>query len=141
MNRCNNIGEVIDAFAVAAHERPEARIVLAHGGSLTEDLRAQAERLGIGATFTGHLERAAFRDALADAELFVPRRRGTRRLWLCCRRWARVRSDRKRPAIAAGVDRGWRERLSGAGHDVSALSAAIVRRSMTGRCGAGPSGT
>lgn len=66
-----NVGQIIDAFALAHRERPQTRLVVAHGGALTDSLRVRARATGAPITFTGHLGRAAFRDALADAEIFV----------------------------------------------------------------------
>jgi glycosyltransferase involved in cell wall biosynthesis len=66
-----NISEIIDAHAIVARERPEVRLVVAHGGSRTEALLRRATAAGAHVAFTGFLDRAAFRDALAEAEIFV----------------------------------------------------------------------
>ena len=66
-----NISAVIDAHAIVARERPEVRHVVAHGGSRTEALLRRATAAGAHVAFTGFLDRAAFRDALAEAEIFV----------------------------------------------------------------------
>jgi glycosyltransferase involved in cell wall biosynthesis len=66
-----NIADVIDAHAIVARARPDVRLVVAHGGSLTESLRTRAARAGAAVDFAGILDRARFRDALADAEIFV----------------------------------------------------------------------
>jgi glycosyltransferase involved in cell wall biosynthesis len=66
-----NIGEIIDAYGVAAHRHPDARLVVAHRGSMTEALRQRASGVPGRIEFVGFLDRARFRDALADAEVFV----------------------------------------------------------------------
>jgi glycosyltransferase involved in cell wall biosynthesis len=45
--------------------------VIAHAGSLTPALQRQAAATSADVTFAGFLDRAAFRDALVDAEIFV----------------------------------------------------------------------
>jgi len=69
--RLYNIGEIIDAHARMAAHHPDARLVIAHGGSLTDELRRRAARSGAHVEFAGFLDRAAFRDALAVADVFV----------------------------------------------------------------------
>jgi glycosyltransferase involved in cell wall biosynthesis len=66
-----NISEIIDAHAIVARTLPNARLVIAHGGSQTGELRERAADSGATAKFAGILERDGFRDALADAEIFV----------------------------------------------------------------------
>lgn len=66
-----NVADIIDAFGQVAHDRPGVRLAVAHGGSLTESLRSRAAETGGRIEFLGTLDRAAFRDALADAEVFV----------------------------------------------------------------------
>lgn len=66
-----NIGDIIDAFAIVLRARPDARLVIAHSGTQTEALRQRARPLGDAVSFTGTLDRAALRDALTDAEVFV----------------------------------------------------------------------
>jgi len=66
-----NIGEVIDAYGRVVRLQPAARLVLAHGGSLTSGLQRQASGAGGRVEFYGFLDRAAFREALSDAEVFV----------------------------------------------------------------------
>ncbi len=66
-----NIGVILDAHAIVARARPDVRLVVAHGGSQTEALRAQAAAGGGNVEFSGFLDRARFRDALSDAEIFV----------------------------------------------------------------------
>jgi glycosyltransferase involved in cell wall biosynthesis len=63
-----NIADIIDAHAIVAPSRPDLRLVIAHGGSQTGALRARAAP---GVEFVGFLDRRRFRDALADAEVFV----------------------------------------------------------------------
>ncbi len=65
-----NIAEIIDAHARLARGRT-ARLVVAHGGSQTASLERRARGSGGHVEFTGFLDRAAFRDALAAAEVFV----------------------------------------------------------------------
>jgi len=66
-----NVEEIISAFDDVGRVRPGVRLVVAHGGSLTPALQRQASATGGQIEFPGFLERAAFRDALADAEIFV----------------------------------------------------------------------
>ncbi|HEY8173782.1 MAG TPA: glycosyltransferase, partial [Dehalococcoidia bacterium] len=66
-----NINEIIEAFRTVAAKRPDARLVIAHTGSMTARLRAQAEPLGAAVEFTGFLGREALRDLLARATVFV----------------------------------------------------------------------
>jgi glycosyltransferase involved in cell wall biosynthesis len=66
-----NIDEIIDAHALVARSDARARLVVAHGGSRMEELRVRAAAHGTRVEFAGMLDRAAFRDALADAEIFV----------------------------------------------------------------------
>jgi len=66
-----NVGEIIEAYAQVARARPDARLAVAHGGSLTAALQRKAGGAGGRVEFLGFLDRAAFRDALADAEVFV----------------------------------------------------------------------
>lgn len=65
-----NIGEIIEAYGRVARGRA-ARLVVAHGGTLTAALEQRAHRGPGRVEFTGFLERAAFREALAGAEVFV----------------------------------------------------------------------
>jgi glycosyltransferase involved in cell wall biosynthesis len=65
-----NIGQIIDACARVARSLP-LRLVVAHGGSLTEQLQRRAATCGGRVEFVGFLDRPRFRDALADAEVFV----------------------------------------------------------------------
>jgi len=66
-----NVGEIIDAYGQVARRRPDARLVIAHGGSLTEELQRAAGRAPGRVEFVGFLDRARFRDALAEADVFV----------------------------------------------------------------------
>lgn len=66
-----HIADVIDAHARVAQDRPDARLVVAHGGSLTGELRHRAEASGARVEFAGFLGRAAFREALSRAHVFV----------------------------------------------------------------------
>jgi glycosyltransferase involved in cell wall biosynthesis len=66
-----NIGEIIDAYGQVAHRRSDASLVIAHGGSLTEELQRAAARAPGRIEFVGFLDRGRFRDALAEAEVFV----------------------------------------------------------------------
>jgi len=52
-----NIEEIFDAYEIVRGSRPDARLVIAHEGSRTANLR--------------HVGRNAFRDALTGAEVFV----------------------------------------------------------------------
>lgn len=66
-----NIADIVDAFADLSLTHPAARLHIAHSGSLTGELRRRAAPLGDRVEFTGTLERPAFRDLLAEAEIFV----------------------------------------------------------------------
>jgi glycosyltransferase involved in cell wall biosynthesis len=66
-----NIDEIIEAFGKVVRTRPDTRLVVAHGGSRTPELQRQAAATGGRVEFLGFLDRAAFRDALTDAEVFV----------------------------------------------------------------------
>lgn len=66
-----NIGDIIEAYAALLRRQPEARLVVANGGSMTGRLQARALQVGGRSEFVGFLEREAFRDALTDAEVFV----------------------------------------------------------------------
>jgi glycosyltransferase involved in cell wall biosynthesis len=69
--RLYNIGEIIDAYSMVAQRRHDVRLVIAHGGSQTPLLRERAANADGRIDFRGVLDRASFRDALADAEIFV----------------------------------------------------------------------
>ena len=66
-----NIADIIEAYARVVRARPDARLVLAHGGSLTATLQERARDATGRVEFVGYLDRAAFRDALANAHVFV----------------------------------------------------------------------
>ncbi len=66
-----NIADIIDAHAIVSRDLPDVRLVVAHAGSQTEALLRRATAAGAQVAFTGFLDRADFRDALADAEIFV----------------------------------------------------------------------
>lgn len=66
-----NIGEIVDAYGEVARARPGTRLVVAHGGSRTEALQARARAGGGRVEFVGYLGRAAFREALSQAHIFV----------------------------------------------------------------------
>jgi glycosyltransferase involved in cell wall biosynthesis len=66
-----NIGEIIDAYDDVAHRRGDVRLVIAHEGSLTEELHQRARAAAGRVEFVGRLDRPAFRDALVAAEIFV----------------------------------------------------------------------
>ncbi|HET6615460.1 MAG TPA: glycosyltransferase, partial [Dehalococcoidia bacterium] len=66
-----NVGEIIEAYRQVARRAPDARLVVAHQGSLTEELQRQASRGPGHVEFLGFLDRARFRDALAEADVFV----------------------------------------------------------------------
>lgn len=66
-----NIDDIMDAHASLTRDGVDARLVVAHSGALTESLRARAAAARGAVQFTGTLDRAAFRDLLADAEVFV----------------------------------------------------------------------
>ena len=65
-----NVGEIIDAYRLVLKSRPGARLIIANDGSLTGELQARAAGL-TDVAFVGVLDRAAFREALAYAEVFV----------------------------------------------------------------------
>lgn len=65
-----NIAEIIEAHGRVSRGR-SARLVVAHGGSQTAWLERRARDGGGHVEFVGFLDRAAFRDALAGAEVFV----------------------------------------------------------------------
>jgi glycosyltransferase involved in cell wall biosynthesis len=66
-----NIGEIIDAYCRATRRHAAARLVVAYRGSLTEQLQRRAADAPGRVEFMGFLDRARFREALADAEVFV----------------------------------------------------------------------
>ena len=66
-----NIDDIIDAFAIARRAVPSARLVVAHGGSLSEELRARAAPLGAAVEFTGTIDAARLRELMHASEVFV----------------------------------------------------------------------
>jgi glycosyltransferase involved in cell wall biosynthesis len=66
-----NVGEIIDAFAIARERLPDTRLVIAHGGSLTASLRARAGPLGDSVEFAGFLDHERLRAAMHRADVFV----------------------------------------------------------------------
>jgi glycosyltransferase involved in cell wall biosynthesis len=69
--RLYNVGDIIDAYGIARGRGLTPRLVVAHSGSLTEDLRARAAAAGGEVLFTGTVDAARLRDLMADAEVFV----------------------------------------------------------------------
>jgi glycosyltransferase involved in cell wall biosynthesis len=63
-----NIDTIIDAFAQA--NTPDARLVVAHSGSLTEQLKSRAATDGR-IEFVGTVDAERLRDLMTDAEVFV----------------------------------------------------------------------
>jgi glycosyltransferase involved in cell wall biosynthesis len=66
-----NVGEIIDAYAQVARSRPDVRLVAAHGGSMTAALQRRAHDAPGRVEFLGFVDRAALRDAMTGAEVFV----------------------------------------------------------------------
>jgi glycosyltransferase involved in cell wall biosynthesis len=66
-----NIDEIIDAFATVRRAVPAARLVVAHGGSLTAQLRARAAALGDAVEFAGTVDRERLRALMHNAHVFV----------------------------------------------------------------------
>ncbi len=66
-----NVADVIAAYARVARARPDAKLVVAHGGSLTQDLQRRAAEAGGRVEFIGFVTPVALRDAMTEAEVFV----------------------------------------------------------------------
>jgi glycosyltransferase involved in cell wall biosynthesis len=68
-----NVDIILRAMARVRKATPAARFVVAGEGRLRPGLEALAQRLGLGeaVTFVGSLPQDAFREALAEAEVFV----------------------------------------------------------------------
>jgi len=66
-----NIADIIDAHEVVRGKQPEAKLIVAHSGSLTEELRARAASSGGNVEFTGTVDAERLRDLMTDAEVFV----------------------------------------------------------------------
>lgn len=69
--RLYNIDVIIAAFARAAGEHPGARLMIAHSGSMTGQLKAQATASGAAVEFTGTVDAGRLRDLMTGAEIFV----------------------------------------------------------------------
>jgi glycosyltransferase involved in cell wall biosynthesis len=74
-----NIGEIIEAYERVARDRPGARLVVAHGGSLTAELSRRAASSAGRIEFVGFVDRTALRSAMTEAHIFlsVPSSDGT----------------------------------------------------------------
>jgi glycosyltransferase involved in cell wall biosynthesis len=66
-----NIGTIIEAFGLMRAKVPRVRLVVAHSGSLTPALRAQARSLGDAVTFTGTVDAERLRALMTEASVFV----------------------------------------------------------------------
>lgn len=68
-----NVDLVLKAMALVRRRLPDARLLVAGSGRLQPTLERLAGQLGLSAavTFLGFLDRAAFRDALASAHVYV----------------------------------------------------------------------
>ena len=66
-----NIASILDAYASVVRLRPGARLIVAHSGSLTDQLRAQAATIGGDIEFTGTVGAERLRDLMTSAEVFV----------------------------------------------------------------------
>ena len=66
-----NIDVIINAFARIGGEFPEARLVVAHSGSLSGELKAQAATSSASIEFTGTVDAPRLRDLMTEAEVFV----------------------------------------------------------------------
>jgi len=65
------VGDILDAYALVVRKAPEARLVVAHGGSLTAELRGRAGSTGGSVEFTGTVDAARLRDLMTGSEVFV----------------------------------------------------------------------
>jgi len=74
-----NIHDIIDAYARVARSQPDVRLAVAHGGTLTAGLQRRSQDAAGRVEFLGFLDRAALRDAMTEAEVFlsVPSSDGT----------------------------------------------------------------
>jgi glycosyltransferase involved in cell wall biosynthesis len=66
-----NIDTIVHAMARVRRNVPGARLVIAGEGSLRRHLELLADKLGVEATFVGHLTQEALHATLLDAEVFV----------------------------------------------------------------------
>ena len=66
-----NVDEIIAAFGRVRPSMPGVRLVVAHGGSQTAELRCAAAPLDDAVEFAGFLDRPQFRLALHAADVFV----------------------------------------------------------------------
>lgn len=66
-----NVGEILDAYGEVARRRPGTRLVVANDGADSRALQSIAASSPGRVEFVGVLDRTAFRDALAGAEVFV----------------------------------------------------------------------
>lgn len=70
LNREKRFDRLIDAFAIVAHERPDARLRIAGDGPLADDLRERASRTAGGRIeFVGRVNRIAVRELLLQADV------------------------------------------------------------------------
>ncbi len=66
-----NISEIFDAFEHVARTHPNARLVVAHGGSQTSELTRRGAASNGRIEMIGFVEREELRDAMTGAEIFV----------------------------------------------------------------------
>jgi glycosyltransferase involved in cell wall biosynthesis len=66
-----DIASILDAYAIVVRLRPGARLIVAHSGSLTDQLRAQAATIGGDIEFTGTVGPERLRELMTSAEVFV----------------------------------------------------------------------
>jgi len=65
-----NIGDILQAYRIAHARVPDAALVVAHSGSLTESLREAASR-DRDVHFTGTVDAERLRDLMSEADVFV----------------------------------------------------------------------
>jgi glycosyltransferase involved in cell wall biosynthesis len=66
-----NIEEIIEAQALVQRQHADARLVIAHSGALSDELRRHAARASVSAEFTGTVDRTRLRELMSGAEVFV----------------------------------------------------------------------
>jgi glycosyltransferase involved in cell wall biosynthesis len=66
-----NIGDVIDAYGLVRGHSPEATLVIAHGGSMTDRLQARAAEVGGDIRFVGFVAPAELAELMTRAAVFV----------------------------------------------------------------------